>query len=270
MKKLIIALVALCASLGANAQSNFFHFGIGLNAGTNGAGLDASIGLLRFVQIRGGFSYFPQMDFNYKANVFNEAQQFISGVNFNSGLADKLIPEIDKMTRVKLQPNMMTYHALLDLYPAGGFHFTVGAYFGQENVMRMYNLSHDMKPIAVANGFINQYNVANPQMPLPPVGVHMGDYVFTPNAEGDLDVEMRVKKIRPYFGIGFGRAVPRKSRVGASLDLGVQYWDQPSFYNNGELVEPAAINGDADVFTGTLTSLPIYPVVTLRICGRII
>lgn len=270
MKKLITAVLALAVSLGANAQSKFFHFGIGLNAGTNGVGLDASIGLTRFLQIRGGFSYFPKMDFNYQADVFNEAKQFISGLNFNPGLADKIIPEIDKMTRVKLQPDMMTYHALVDLYPASRFHFTVGAYFGQESVMRMYNLNHDMWPMAVANGFIGQYNALYPQTPLPPVGVHMGDYVFTPNAEGDLDVEMRVKKVRPYFGIGFGRAVPRKSRVGASLDLGVQYWDKPSFYSNGELMEPDAVSSDADIITGTITSLPIYPVVTLRICGRII
>lgn len=270
MKKLVIALMAFGASIGAHAQSKFFHFGIGVNAGTNGAGLDASIGLSRFIQIRGGFSYVPKMDFNYQANIFNDAKQFISGVNINPGLTDKLIPEIDKMTRVKLQPNMFTYHALLDLYPTGGFHFTVGAYFGQESVMRMHNLSHDMRPIAVANGYINQFNATNPSMPIPPVGIHMGDYVFTPDANGDLDVEMRVRALRPYFGIGFGRAVPRKSRVGMSLDLGVQYWDKPTFYNNGELAEPAAMSLDNDPITNTITTLPLYPVVTLRLCGRII
>lgn len=270
MKKIIIVLLSLCAGIGAHAQSKIFHFGIGLNAGTNGAGLDASIGLTRFVQIRGGFSYVPQMDFTYQASVFNEATQFISGINFNPSLKDKLIPEIDKMTQVKIQPNMMTYHALLDLYPAGGFHFTVGAYFGQENVARMYSLGNDMKPIALANGFIDQYNATNPQIPISPLGVHMGDYVFTPDAEGNLDVEMRVRHIRPYFGIGFGRAVPRRSRVGMSLDLGVQYWDKPSFYNNGELAEPSVISKDHDPLTNTITSLPLYPVATLRICGRIL
>lgn len=271
MKKTIIALLALCSCIGVKAQENkIFHFGIGLNAGTNGAGLDASIGLTRFIQIRGGFSYFPQMDFNYKTKIYNEATQFIGGLNLNPAFADNIIPEIGKKTQVKIQPNIMTYHALLDLYPAGSFHFTVGAYFGEENIVRMYNLNHSMKPAALANGFIAQYNATNPQIPISPVGIHMGDYVFTPDANGDVDVEMHVKKMRPYFGIGFGRAVPRKSRVGMSLDLGVQYWDKPTYYCNGEVVEPSAISTGDEKIVGTLSNLPIYPVVTLRIAGRII
>lgn len=273
MKKIIIALLAAVCSLSANAQgTKFFNLGIGLNAGTNGVGLDASIGLTRFIQIRGGFSYVPEMDFNTDINIYNEAQPILNALQLNPITGEVMSHfNIEEKTNVKLQPNMLTYHALLDFYPSGSFHFTVGAYFGQERPIKVYTTDGALKSITMANAALDAYNRTFPNSAVPPIGVQAGDYVFTPDADGNVNAEIQVQKLRPYFGIGFGRAVPRKHRVGMSLDLGVQYWGKPTFYANDEEIEPSTlIKDDKTKLWSTLSTIPVYPVATLRICGRIL
>lgn len=261
MKKIIIAILALTCSLGASAQKkDVFHFGVGANLGTNGVGLDASIGLTRFVQIRGGISYVPQMDFNTNVKLHNEGEPVLQGA-FN-------IPE---KINVKVQPNMTTYHALLDLYPARRFHFTVGAYFGKHTPLKVFTDDGSLMEVTKANQTLALHNAAFPNDQVDPIGLQLGDRIFTPDSNGNVEAELRVKKMRPYFGIGFGRAVPRKSRVGASFDLGVQYWGKPAYYCNGEEINPSSIDEiNSNKVWSTLSTIPVYPVVTLRIAGRII
>lgn len=266
MKRILFSIIALTAALGVQAQDKFFNFGIGLNAGTNGLGADASIGLSRFIQIRGGVSFIPERDYSYTAKVSNSAAAVINAININS----KVIPDIADKVDMTVRPNMLTYHALLDLYPSRFFHFTVGAYFGEENPVRFFSSDGEMKPLAIANHYIGIFNAANPEYAVSPVGLKMGAYTFTPDAEGNIDADIRVKHIRPYFGIGFGRAVPRKSRVGCSLDLGVQYWGKPTIYNNGVELEPRELKGEKFDVLNKVSTLPVYPVATFRIAGRIL
>lgn len=244
MKKAFIALMALTYSLGAYAQKNdTFNFGLGVNLGTNGVGLDASVGLTRFVQLRGGVSYVPKMDIHYTSDIYN-------------GTSEHGLP---REKDLKVKPNATTFHALLDFYPARVFHFTVGAYFGQEKVLSMEN-AESMADLAAANALNGS----------PMAGVHIGDNLFVPDANGNMEAVVNVKKIRPYVGIGIGRGVPRHHRVGCSLDLGVQYWGKPEYTNNGH--QPVEVPSTSTVGSlwNTVSTYPVYPVLTFRICGRII
>ena len=271
MKKTIfLAALGLCAiTAHADGPSRVkpVQFGIGVNAGTNGLGLDASLGLSRFFQVRGGFSFVPKYEFQYEAEIYNQARTIITAWNTaNPSLA---IPTLPEDTPVIIQPNITTAHLLLDVYPGRSFHFTVGAYFGQDNVVSAWNTEKSLtKAVYIANECIDMVNASLPvTTPIDHLGVQIGDYLFTPDAEGDIRGEARVKKIRPYVGIGFGRAVPRRSRVGCSLDLGAQYWGKPTYFCNGAEIAP--MNLKAKPYIKTATALPVYPVVTLRICGRI-
>lgn len=264
MKKAFITILALACGIGANAQKNdIFNFGIGLNVGTNGVGLDASIGLTRFVQIRGGVSYVPNMDFHANANVYNEAEAIINA--YNLGHNSIAIPGIPQDVDVKVQPNMTTYHALLDLYPSGSFHFTVGAYFGQQDVIRLYTNDGSMQSVH----FVNTEVIDRINTPIDHIGLNVAGNLLTPDAQGNIDAVAKVKEIRPYFGIGFGRAVPRRHRMGCSLDLGVQYWGKPKYECNGFEPEQVPSSSNFESLTSTLSTLPVYPVITLRLCGRI-
>lgn len=271
MKKMILlaalALGATAAHADEFSRVKPVQFGIGVNVGTNGVGVDASLGLTRFFQIRGGYTFMPKFEFEYNADVYNDANAIIS--TWNAARPQHAIPTIPDETPVIIEPNASTAHLLLDLYPKRTFHFTVGAYFGQENVLHAWNTEKSLtKGIYIANECIDIVNKNLPEtQSINHLGVQMGEYLFTPDAEGDIQVEARVKKIRPYVGIGFGRAVPRKSRVGCSLDLGVQYWGKPTYFCNGLEVEPADLK--AKSYVKTATTLPVYPVLTFRICGRI-
>lgn len=258
----LLSLLALVGSLTASAQQlSFVHFGIGVNAGTNGLGMDASLGVTRFVQIRAGFSLLPSQDFGVDVPLYNQAQHMLSEMH---------LPHLfttDAPASVAV--NGRTSHILLDLYPKlSSFHVTLGAYSGAEDVISISN-TESMKSVASANHIIDTYNSTAPGRAILPIGLHVGDYLFCPDDEGELKAEMHVKALRPYIGIGFGRAVPRKSRVGMSLDLGVQYWGKPTVYCNGTEAEPAFEPDGSKDFIHYAQTLPVYPVATLRISGRI-
>lgn len=263
MKKVFITLLAMACGLGASAQQNkTFNFGIGLNLGTNGIGLDASVGMTRFLQLRGGVSYVPKMDVHANANVYNEASAVINAYNLGG---NNPLPNIPHNINAKIQPSMTTYHALLDFYPAGTFHFTVGAYFGQQNVIRMYTSDGSMAGAYEANHVIDQVNSQ-----VDHIGINVAGNLLTPNASGNIDGVAKVQKIRPYVGLGFGRAVPRKHRMGCSLDLGVQYWGTPKYESNGFEPDQVPSTNNFESLASTLSTLPVYPVVTFRLCGRIL
>jgi hypothetical protein len=108
------------------------------------------------------------------------------------------------------------------------------------------------------------------------------------DAEGNVKAELKVNSFKPYLGIGFGRAVPRK-RIGLQLDLGVQFWGKPELQSNFSYVDRQTgenvtryeaikknriTNQDKDYqdlkdAVKTIQKIGVYPVLNLRINGRI-
>ena len=94
---------------------------------------------------------------------------------------------------------------------------------------------------------------------------------------------IEVAGFRPYLGLGFGRAVPKK-RIGCQFDMGVQFWGRPdviapmynksaypskSGYTEGKL-DKASVSGDDGGFIKTLSKITVYPVLNFRLVGRIL
>lgn len=269
MKKLLSLLLLLAIFASAQAKTphlRFFHFGIGANAGTNGLGLDASIGLGRFVQVRAGYTFGHPMAFERNVGVYDEASAIVNAMNINN--PDFSARDYSSDVKARFKPHLNTAHALVDIYPLGRFHFTVGAYFGQHSIVELTCSDPITKTMGYDNLYIMAYNEIYPGLNIQPIGLELDGHVFAPDATGNLYGEMRVQKVRPYVGIGWGRAVPRRSRIGFSLDLGVQYWGKPEYYCNGE---PVLTNGESESgLWSTLGRSPVYPVVTLRLCGRLL
>lgn len=260
-------LLAIFASAQAKIPHlRFFHFGVGANAGTNGLGLDASIGLGRFVQVRAGYTFGHPMAFERNVGVYDEASAIVNAMNINN--PDFSARDYSSDVKVRFKPHLNTAHALVDIYPLGRFHITAGAYFGQQTIVELTSSDPIMKTMGYDNLCIMAYNEIYPGLNIQPIGLEVGGHVFAPDATGNLRGEMRVQKVRPYVGIGWGRAVPRRSRIGCSFDLGVQYWGKPEYYCNGE---PVLTNGESESgLWKTLGRSPVYPVVTLRLCGRLL
>lgn len=288
-------------TLGASAQ---VHFGIGAGAGTTGIALDASFMLGKYVGVRGGVDIMPQFkvskDIDLKTEDANKkVSQLTNEINqLNQQLVQYGLEPVDlsqypggnlpEKMEIEGKLKNTTGHVLIDLYPGGGsFHFTVGAYFGPDEVISVYNKEEGfMKPIttyneAIANAalypnvqqVVNQYN-------LKMIGGELGDYFVTPDPaeKGDVKAYAKVKGFRPYVGLGFGRAVPKK-RIGCQFDLGVQFWGSPEIYvptydkaaktYQYEKIEGDKAGDDAGKVLKTVSKISVYPVLNFRLVGRI-
>ena len=299
MKKLLIACSAMLLTLGASAQ---VHFGIGAGAGTTGIALDASFTLGKYVGVRGGVDIMPQIkvktDINLgtkeasanmaqltaKAQEINAAyKQYHPGagdvIDLSNPIFNNKLPE--KMD-VEGKLKNTTGHVLVDLYPGGGsFHFTLGAYFGPDEIVSVYNKEDGfLSPITQWNEAVRNPDpsyaayIAGQEM----IGAKIGKYFFTPDPadKGNVEANIKVKGFRPYVGLGFGRAVPKK-RIGCQFDLGVQFWGKPEIvaptYENGsyqkQKIEEGGVEGDGGAAIKTVSKIAVYPVLNFRLVGRI-
>ena len=301
MKKLLIACSAMLLSLGVSAQ---VHFGIGAGAGTTGVALDASFMFGKYIGLRGGVDICPDIKVNKDINLETEdankkISQMTNEINdLNSKLAQYGLEQVDLSQypsgnlpdKMDVQGKLKntTGHVLIDLYPGGhSFHFTFGAYFGKEEIIDVYNKEAGfMKPIVAYNNAIenaasypNVQQVVN-QYNLKMIGAELGDYFVTPNPaeNGDVKAYAKVKKFRPYVGLGFGRAVPKK-RIGMQLDLGVQFWGKPEIFvptydktaktYQYEKIEGDKAGDDAGEVLKTISKVSVYPVLNFRLIGRL-
>lgn len=309
MKKLLIACSVMLLSLGASAQ---VHFGIGAGAGTTGIALDASLMVGKYVGIRGGVDIMPQIKVNKDIDLKTEdANKKVSQLTneikeLNTKLAQYGLEQVDLSqypggnlpNNMEIQGKLKntTGHVLIDLYPGGhSFHFTVGAYFGPEEIIDVYNKEDGfMKPITAYNDAIIYAQSQTPSNSVVPqnvrdvvdkyglkmIGGELGDYFVTPNPadKGNVNAYAKVKSFRPYVGLGFGRAVP-KGRIGCQFDLGVQFWGKPEIcvptYNKTtgtyqcEKIDGDKAGDDAGKVLKTVSKVSVYPVLNFRLVGRI-
>lgn len=264
-KTILMALVALAFQTNAFAQSDlniFNHLAVGVNAGTAGVGLDVAMPACQFVQIRAGFDAMPKFKVNTHLDL--NASQYLNAAG---------ITEYTHLDRIDVQgkPNLVNGKILIDVLPfiVTGFRVTVGAYFGAGDVVSVYNREDGaLNAINQANSKIETYNNLHSSSPQKLIGLELGDYLLTPDAQGNVKANINTKTFRPYVGIGYGRAVPRH-RVGCSIDLGCMFWGKPTVDCNGVELTSENLGSNGGDIIKTISKIKVYPCLTLRLCGRI-
>lgn len=267
MKRFALSLAAPLICLVLQAQhpwdTNFFnHLSVGVNAGTPGVGADVAMPVCKFIQVRAGFVKMP--DFNINASLDASETQYFDA----SGTLQQL-PE--GKLKIQGKPKLANGMIMLDLLPIpiSSFHITVGAYFGGGDIIEMYNREDGaLSIINEANDQIAQWNAQNPGNPQKPIGLELGDYLLTPDADGNVRATFSTKKFRPYAGLGFGRAVPRR-RIGFRTDIGCMFWGKPTIKCNGETISASDVGGDEGKIIRAMSKIKIYPCISFRLCGRI-
>ena len=58
------------------------------------------------------------------------------------------------------------------------------------------------------------------------VGIEIGNYRIPVDQNGNISGGLKVSSFRPYLGLGFGRAIPKK-RIGFMFEMGVQFHNTP-------------------------------------------
>lgn len=260
MKKFILVLLASLAVIQeTKAQLGFFnHMTIGANVGTTGIGADVAMPITRFFDVQAGFSIMPHFKYNSDVhlNLPGEINNYLpQPINFNEiPVQGKL-----KMVNGKVMINFMPF-------VVSSFHITVGAYFGGRDVIEVYN-TNDGQLIAInqANQFIKDNNI-----PFDEIGLKLGDYLLTPDAQGNVKATLKTKSFKPYVGIGFGRGVVKNKPIGFKFDLGVMFWGPPEVVDhNGVTLTKQDWDGkDGGVFK-TISKFKVYPVLNFRLCGKL-
>lgn len=286
MKKLLVILCAGLFSVGASAQSwnewngnNIHeHVGIGVGFGLTGVTIDVGTDITDYLTIRGGADIFPQVKADFDVETGFETKNFSGTVPPRYSL-----PNDD--VKVEGKTSLGAGHVLLDIHPfKTAFRITAGLYFGSDKIATVQN-KYDADFQGIANWNRDVYPTVDPTKPdlvalaaanggkLPRVGVEMGDYFLAPDNNGHLDACIKVNSMRPYLGLGFGRMVPKKSRLTCNFDLGVQFWGTPSIYLNGvdgeKKLEKSDLDGKGDDALDILSKVTVYPQLTVRLVGRI-
>ena len=79
---------------------------------------------------------------------------------------------------------------------------------------------------------------------------------------------LKVQKVRPYLGLGFGRYVPNK-RISVTGELGVQFHGHIKPYTSEGEIEAFDELTEKDDWKKVMDKLTVYPMLKIVISGRI-
>lgn len=206
MKKFTILCVAAALLFPAHAGAQAFnHLSAGIGLGTDGLNIQLAAPLGSHVDLIAGYGLGLGV-INYTVKDFSMPDPAGSS-NVN--------------TPLKLGFGMNDGRLLFNIYPGkGGFHFTVGAYMGASRFVsgKITNLPAAYNTAGLeVDGYL--VKATNGEMAVDLCANGIGSHAFA---------------VKPYVGIGFGRAVDPDKRVSFSFDLGAQYQGKPGLWADGE------------------------------------
>ncbi len=232
----------------SSAQGFFSHMSGGLSLGTDGIGLDVGVPITSWLQVRAGYDFMSVNSLD---------------VDFDLETSKGDSPTSVGMTKVETDCKLSMSNAklFLDFYPSkkSSFHITAGVMAGKSKVIEIKNKDEgSLLPIAQYNSLTSKDNY---------IGIPLGKYMLTPDSKGNIYSTIETNGVKPYLGIGFGRAVPKKW-VGFNVDIGCAFWDDPKIYCNDQQLNEGDVDGDSGKFVKAISKLSIYPVISFRVCGR--
>jgi len=278
MKKKFFTTLWICMAIGSGVfaqetASASGHLGLGVEASTTGFGFELAAQLSSNFALRGGISYFPHYSYGntFNVNLAEKAKtQINDAIDSDPGIGlaleqfglPKRAEEINTDINVKAALNMFNGKILIDYYPNAqyGFHITGGVYIGKSNLV---NINGNMDQAVQILGALKTLGFDFSDVPVVIEQAYQLKGKDLVNMEGAVNVT----SVKPYLGIGFGRAIP-KSRVGLSLDLGAFYQGTPELVSDNKDVKQlmeAELTGVSEV----LKKLPFYPVLSIKLSVRI-
>ena len=281
MKIRIFTLAILTVALGAlnvcaqsetdknsklNAPDGLFnHLSIGINTGLSGSGIDVTMPVHRLITVRTGYSGLHFGDIKFKS------------INTAEDLESYALVEDDAVRRAKMadkielaaKPNFWNVFLLAEIHPFTNesFHFTAGLYFGSKNFVHFRNTNEGALDFLYdANNKVMDYNRAF-NTNFSPIGLKFGDYIFTADENGNIDVMMKTNVVKPYLGVGVGKHIAQQHRLSFALDLGLIFWGSPKFIlNNGKEIKSS---GREAGITQVLSWLKAWPSLQVKVAYKI-
>ena len=274
IRKLFIFFAMLLTATGTEAQNTdklraedglLNHLSVGLTTGLTGVGIDVAMPVHRLVTVRAGFSGWGIGNIKFKA--INTATE-ITEMQMVEEEAVKRARLVDKV-ELAAKPNFWNFFVLGEVHPFKNqpFYFSAGLFFGSQNFINFRNTNEGaLGFLYYANQLVGDYNRIF-RTNYPPIGLKFGDYVFTADENGNIDVNMKMNAVKPYLGIGFGQHLAKKHRVSLALDAGLLFWGTPKFMlNNDTEIKSSGKNSG---ISGALSWLKAWPNLQIRVAYKI-
>lgn len=234
----------------------FSNFAVGVNAGTTGFGASVATPLCNYVSLRAGFATAP---FSYKF-VYDD-------FDFNDILpSDFDLPTsvVNRLNAVELnlkgELQMTSGHVLFDFVPFrrgnSSFFITAGLYFGSGKLVTVSGRFDDETMADLKNCGVD----------ITKIPVEIGDAKVMTNADGSVSADLKVRSIKPYVGLGFGRPIPRR-RVGFRFELGALFHGSPKVVSDNLLEENLDELNDVNKF---LKNFNVYPQLNFQVTVRLL
>ena len=272
--RLFILFTIMLTAIGAKAQNAdkfhaedglLNHLSVGLTTGLTGAGIDVVMPVHKIVTVRAGFTGWNVGDIKFKA--INTATE-ITEMQMVEADAVKLSQMTDKV-ELAAEPNFWNFFLLGEVHPFQNqpFYFSAGLFVGSQNFIHFRNTNEGaLEFLYYANQLVEDYNQVF-RTNYPPIGLKFGDYVFTADEHGNIDVRMKTNAVKPYIGIGFGQHLAKKHRVSLAVDAGLLFWGTPKFVlNNDTEIKSSGKNSG---ITGALSWLKAWPNLQIRVAYKI-
>lgn len=146
----------------------------------------------------------------------------------------------------------------LDFTPKknGSFFIAAGVYIGGADMFAVNG--------AFPESFIKEWEKYGHS--LDKIDVEIGDLIVHPNPDGTVSASLRTSAVKPYVGIGVGRAIPKK-RVGCRFEVGGIFLGSPQMLSpNCDNIKNSEELGEINKL---ITSLKVYPKISLHLTVKL-
>ena len=247
MKKTVFTILAALALLmpgTAAAQDLFNHLAVNAHVATTGVGVELSTPITKFITMRAGVTCMPGFSFNAEV----DGQYYVNNTTKNFTV------DLDANLKRTQGSVIFNVYPLAKAKVCSSFFLAAGLYFGGDKLVKINGHSDEIAEK------INQFN-GNPY-------IELGDYKLPVDENGNVKGGLKVQKVRPYLGLGFGRYVPKK-RISVTGELGVQFHGHIKPYTSEGEIEAFDELTEKDDWKKVMDKLTVYPMLKIVISGRI-
>lgn len=247
MKKTVFTILAALALLmpgTAAAQDLFNHLAVNAHVATTGVGVELSTPITKFITMRAGVTCMPGFSFNAE----------VDGQYYDNNTPRDFTVNLDANLKRTQGSVIFNVYPLAKAKVCSSFFLAAGLYFGGDKLVKIKGHSDEIAEK------INQFN-GNPY-------IELGDYKLPVDENGNVKGGLKVQKVRPYLGLGFGRYVPKK-RISVTGELGVQFHGHIKPYTSEGEIEAFDELTEKDDWKKVMDKLTVYPMLKIVISGRI-
>lgn len=247
MKKTVFTILAALALLmpgTAAAQDLFNHLAVNAHVATTGVGVELSTPITKFITMRAGVTCMPGFSFNAE----------VDGQYYVNGESNNFTVDLDANLKRTQGSVIFNVYPLAKAKVCSSFFLAAGLYFGGDKLVKINGHSDE-----IANDL--------KQLDGTPY-IELGDYKLPVDENGNVKGGLKVQKVRPYLGLGFGRYVPKK-RISVTGELGVQFHGHIKPYTSEGEIEAFDELTEKDDWKKVMDKLTVYPMLKIVISGRI-